>query len=187
MTESSSPSLSAFEGLDLIASGSPAIVRDAVLAAEKRGSGVAILVFDNETGAQTDLDFRPDSAVSAPSETAENRRAGRPKLGVVGREVTLLPRHWDWLAAQKGGASVALRRLVDEARKASETKDIERLKQEAAYRFMAAIGGNLPGFEEAARALFGHNARAFADITASWPRDVGDFARRLASGETVAI
>jgi hypothetical protein len=180
--------LTAFEGFERLASGSLATVREAVLAAEKRAPSAAILVFDNETGEQIDLDLRTswDAAEPvAPDDSAEVRRAGRPRLGVIGREVTLLPRHWDWLASQKGGASVALRRLVDEARKASEAKDIGRKQQEAAYHFMSAIAGNLPGFEEAARALFADNTEAFAAISASWPRDIGSFARQLATGEAM--
>ena len=178
----------AFEGFEQLASGSLATVSEAVRAAEKRDSAAPILVFSDETGAQTDLDFRASLEVAEPVEPVdriESRRAGRPKLGVIGREVTLLPRHWDWLAQQKGGASVALRRLVDEARKTNEAKDIGRKRQEAAYRFMSAIAGNLPGFEEATRALFAGNNDGFAAILAAWPRDIGDFARQLALGEAM--
>ena len=73
---------------------------------------------------------------------------------MVAREVTLLPRHWEWLAQQSGGASVALRRLVDQARRGTEDKDRIRRAQEAAYRFMSAMAGNRPNFEDAIRALF---------------------------------
>jgi hypothetical protein len=101
-------------------------------------------------------------------------------LGVVAREVTLLPRHWDWLGLQPGGASVALRKLVDEARRASGDRDRVRAAQDAAYRFMSAIAGNLPGFEEAARALFAYDRRGFCDLIAGWPEDVRDYAIELA-------
>jgi hypothetical protein len=99
---------------------------------------------------------------------------------VVAREVTLLPRHWDWLTSQAGGASVALRRLVDEARRTSGDRDRVRAAQEAAYHFMSAMAGNLPGFEEAARALFAYDRRRFADLIAEWPPDVRDHAVKLA-------
>ena len=109
------------------------------------------------------------------------RGPGRPKLGVVAREVTLLPRHWEWLARQSGGASVALRKLVDEARRANKDKDRIRHAQEAAYRFVAAMGENKPHYEEVARALFSGDAERFRAWTASWPADVRDYARRLAA------
>ena len=105
---------------------------------------------------------------------------GRPKLGVVAREVTLLPRHWAWLAEQPGGASVALRRLVETARKADDKADA-RMAQAAAYRFMAAMAGDRPGFEEACRALFAGDAPKFLDQTETWPVDIRDYATRLAT------
>jgi hypothetical protein len=143
-----------------------------------------IIVFDDSTGSQTDLDFRgkppeiADGHGNVPQ--AEPRGPGRPRLGVIAKEVTLLPRHWDWLNVQPGGASVALRRLVDEARKTSGDRDRLRAAQEAAYRFMSAIAGNLPGFEEATRALFAHDRRSFTHHIASWPEDVRDYAVKLA-------
>ena len=95
---------------------------------------------------------------------AAPRGPGRPKLGVVAREITLLPRHWDWLAQQKGGASVAIRKLVDEARRVNEDGDRIRLAQEAAYRFMSAMAGNRPHYEEAIRALFAADSASFRKI-----------------------
>jgi len=118
---------------------------------------------------------------ASPSEVEGPRGPGRPKLGVVAREVTLLPRHWDWLNAQPGGASVALRKLVETARRVNEDKDRVRQAQEAAYRFISTMAGNEPGFEEAARALFAGDERRFDEMTASWPIDVRSHARRLAA------
>ena len=109
------------------------------------------------------------------------RGPGRPKLGVVAREITLLPRHWEWLARQPGGASVALRKLVDEARRANKDKDRVRQAQETAYRFIAAMGENKPHYEEVARALFAGDAGRFETWTTSWPADVRDHARALAA------
>ena len=94
--------------------------------------------------------------------------------------MTLAPRHWEWLAAQPGGASAALRRLVEEARRSSGAKGRARAAQEAAYRFMAAMAGDLPGFEEATRALFANDRQRFERHAAQWPGDVCAYARKLA-------
>jgi uncharacterized protein len=131
-----------------------------------------ILIFDDDTGSQIDLDLRG---------TPEPRPAGRPKLGVVAREVTLLPRHWDWLATQPGGASVALRKLVEQARRTNQDADRRRQAIEATYRFITAMAGNEPGFEEANRALFAANSEKFRETTELWPIDVREHARRLAA------
>lgn len=152
-----------------------------------------VLVFDNTSAQPVEFDMRgtldevlarvdrTTSPVPAPADTeCRPRGPGRPKLGVIAREVTLLPRHWDWLAAQPGGASVTLRKLVEDARRATEGADRRRAAQEAAYRFMAAMAGNAAGFEEATRALFAGDADAFQSLTQTWPADVRDFARELA-------
>lgn len=122
-----------------------------------------------------------------PARRKERRRAdkttrGRPKLGVVAREVTLLPRQWEWLATQPGGASATLRRLVDDARKAIHPRQRRRAAQEAAYRFMQAIAGDLPGYEEATRALFADDRLAFEERIGPWPEDIRIYAVRLAFG-----
>ena len=197
----------AFAGRRMLAAGALADVALAVKRAIDAGSEAAILVFDDQTGKQVDLDLRGDEAAIAqrhgaraellasdiPAETAADeaqpRGRGRPKLGVVAREVTLLPRHWDWLGAQPGGASVALRKLVEQARRDNEAQDRRRERQEAAYRFMSSMGGNLPGFEEATRALYAGNRERFAQQIAAWPADVRGYAMQLAwhgSGEAAA-
>lgn len=164
----------AFHGMRRLASAATPQGLSQALAGEPQGT---VLVFDDSTGQQIDLDLR-----EKPAETpeAEPRGRGRPKLGVIAKEVTLLPRHWDWLGVQPGGASVALRKLVEEARRASGDADRVRAAQEAAYRFMSALGGNLPEFEEATRALFAHNRRRFTELIAAWPEDVRDYAIGLA-------
>src|SRR6185436_5318754 len=136
----------------------------------------AVLIFEDATGRAVDVDTRGSDADvverlarTHPDLVEAARGPGRSKLGVVAREVTLLPRHWDWLSAQPGGASVALRKLVEDARRTSEPRDRVRRAQEAAYRFMSAMAGNLPGFEEAARALFAANRERFAAETEPWP------------------
>jgi hypothetical protein len=174
-------SCTVFQGFNKIASGTlpqvAVIIRDS-----PQGGG--LLVFDDSTGSQIDLDTRgtPEQIwVRYDDQTApEPRGRGRPRLGVVAREVTLLPRHWDWLGLQPGGASVALRKLVEEARRASGDRDRVRAAQDAAYRFISAIAGNLPGFEEAVRALFTYDRRRFGDLIADWPEDVRDYAIELA-------
>lgn len=138
------------------------------------------LVFDDKTGRQLDIDLRAlESPQSLDSQT-EPRGRGRPRLGVIAREVTLLPSHWDWLNAQPGGASVALRKLVDGARRTSGDRDRVRAAQESTYRFISAISGNLPGFEEATRALFAYDRRRFGELISGWPEDIRDYAIRLA-------
>lgn len=176
----------AFEGTKQIASGYLWQVASQVQTKSIRSNLEPMLIFDDLTGQVIDLDLRgltgaeaPSHAEPAPTEEPA-RRPGRPKLGVVAREVTLLPRHWDWLATQPGGASVALRKLVEEAKRTSKDKDRLRSAQEAAYRFMSAMAGNELGFEEAARALFAGNRECFTKIAEAWPVDVGNHAKKLA-------
>ena len=119
-----------------------------------------------------------------PKARPEHRGRGRPKLGVVAREVTLLPRHWEWLASQPGGASVVLRRLVEQERRGGGSKQQRRAAQEAAYKFMSAIAGDLPGFEEATRALFADNRTRFEEQIADWPSDISRYATKLAQMPT---
>ena len=192
----SAPTHTAFEGFRRLARGSLPEVALAVKRALARRSNDSVLVFDDHTGRSIDIDTRgsdeelvarlsPTSVEAASAEApeaTEPRGRGRPKLGVVAREVTLLPRHWDWLGAQPGGASVALRKLVEEARRAGADKERRRQAQERAYHFMSAIGGDLPGFEEASRALFAHDRARFARQVDAWPPDVREHAMLLAFG-----
>ena len=185
----------AFEGDRLIASGDLRSVARAAKEMLDRRNDASVLIFDGATSSPIEIDFRgtvadvlarlPDTtgAPAAADEAARPapRGPGRPKLGVVAREVTLLPRHWEWLAQQSGGASVALRRLVDEARRANKDNDRIRHAQDAAYRFIAAMAENKPHYDEVARALFAGDAGRFEAWTAAWPADVRDHARRLAA------
>ena len=143
-----------------------------------------LLVFDEETGSVIDISPKhpPVSHVADPADTAPPRR-GRPKLGVVSREVTLLPRHWDWLSRQRGGASAALRRLADDARKAQESSDQTRQRQEAAHKFMTAMAGDLPNFEEALRSLYRGDAQSFDQFVRKWPDDIRSTATQMAFPE----
>lgn len=197
----------AFEGHRLLARGPLADVALAVRQTMAAGGDAAILVFDDHSGKQVDLDLRGDEAqirlryppplATAPATTptpaneadtadAAPRGRGRPKLGVVPREVTLLPRHWDWLGAQPGGASVALRKLVEQARRDNDARDQQRQRQEAAYHFMSSMAGNLPGFEEATRALYANDRDRYTRQLADWPQDVRDYAMALAWTDVAA-
>jgi hypothetical protein len=185
----------AFVGDRRLASGPLAEVTLAVMKASRKAASEPIVVFDDANGRPIDLDLRgterdvvarlpppaanpqtPADDVAAP----EPRGRGRPRLGVVAREVTLLPRHWEWLGVQPGGASVALRKLVEEARRTSGDRDRSRAAREAAYHFMSTMAGNLPGFEEASRALFADDRRRFGELIAGWPGDIRDHIVRLA-------
>lgn len=202
MSDPLSRPCTAFEGHHQLARGPLVDVALAVRAALAADPQASILVFGDTTGGVIDLDLRgttaeivarlakqadlpqpakaaeQDSADEAPSPAIRGR--GRPRLGVVPREVTLLPRHWQWLAQQRGGASQALRRLVDEARRADGGRTRTRANQERAYRFMSAMAGNLPGFEDASRSLFAGKREDFAIHTASWPADIRAHAQELA-------
>jgi hypothetical protein len=176
----------AFTGHRLVAAGGIEAVARALC---EEGASGSVLVFD-ASGRPVELDLRlgPEHAVAdygartAPAEGPPTRQGrGRPKLGVVAREVTLLPRHWDWLATQPGGASAALRRLVEEARRADDGSQRQRQTREAAYRVMSALAGDLPGFEEASRALFAGDPERLQSFAAAWPKDVRDFVLRLAA------
>jgi hypothetical protein len=183
----------AFEGSRRIASGELAHVALMTKEVIDRGQRAPVLIFDDVTGEQIEVDFRGTAAevvmrlakardaAKAHPEGEAPRGPGRPRLGVVAREVTLLPRHWEWLNGQPGGASVALRKLVEEARRANAGRDRVRRAQEAAYRFMSAMAGNFPGFEEAMRAFFGGDRKRFDKLVKSWPADVRDQARKLAA------
>jgi hypothetical protein len=164
----------AFAGFARLCRGTHAEVARAIDERLAAGETRPILVFDDETGSQIEVDLRTLS-----TEKPRLAGPGRPRLGVVAREVTLLPRHWDWLAAQPGGASVTLRKLVDAARNRDPEAQRARVRQEAAYRFMLAVGGDLPGFEEASRALFAWDLPRLQTLIADWPADVRDYALAL--------
>jgi len=144
----------------------------------------SILVFEDQSGRQVDFDLRGafDEVLARALPPPPRTGPGRPKLGVVSREISLLPRHWEWLNEQRGGASVTLRKLVEEARKATAGDAKVRRAREACHRFMTTMAGNEPGFEEALRALYAGDAARFAALTEAWPADVRDHARRLADG-----
>lgn len=180
----------AFAGTSRIAAGPLLDVALALTRHIAEGEG-AVLVFNDATGRVIDLDLRgdawdiearlPRSTDAPPEQGGEPPGRGRPRLGVVAREITLLPRHWDWLATQSGGASATLRRLVDQARNAEKAKGTNHVGQEAAYRFLSALAGDLPGYEDAIRALFAGDPALFQQRMTGWPVDISQYAMALAS------
>jgi hypothetical protein len=176
----------AFHGPVRIAAGGLAEVVTQTWQAIAQGAVDRVLIFDDRSGRQVEVDFRGDLEqtlarlpVDDEAPVAVKRGPGRPKLGVVAREVTLLPRHWEWLASQNGGASVALRKLVEAARRAATPADRARQSREAADRFMLAMAGNLAAYEEATRAFYRRDDDAFARLSEGWPGDIRDHARKL--------
>ena len=199
MIDTATPSYTSFNGHKRIASGSLPVNALAVKHALASDVPSPLLTFCDQTGQVVEIDIRgsdaemlarlppegcrlqgDESALIDSGESGEPRGRGRPKLGVVAREVTLLPRHWDWLATQTGGASVTLRKLVDQARRANVDRDRQRWATECAYHFMSVMAGAMAGFEEASRALFANDAAKFRQQTDGWPADVRDYVRHLA-------
>lgn len=170
----------AFKGQSMIASGSLEKVLPELKKRFDVDKSVMMLVFDDTTGRQVDFDLRGTEAqVLARALPGQRSGPGRPRLGVVSREISLLPRHWEWLEEQPSGASAALRRLVDEARRREQGRQRVRLALDAAARFMSAMAGNLPGFEEATRALYAKDLARLESLTSKWPRDVRKHMLRL--------
>ena len=187
--------LTAFAGPHKVAAGTLHVVAQTLKELVTRDPDAQILIFDDASGSQIDLNLhgsladvlqrlpQPRGAAPAPPEDVPApaaRTAGRPKLGVVAREITLLPRHWEWLATQPGGASVALRKLVELAQRGSKAQDEQRQAREAAYKVMNALAGDATGFEEASRALFAGNQPAFLTHVQEWPADVREHVLQLA-------
>ena len=189
----------AFDGDRRIASGELADAAAQIKRAIGSRIDAQILVFDSETSHPVEIDLRGSladvqarlqnkTAAKMPEPEASSPRGpGRPKLGVVAREVTLLPRHWDWLALQPGGASVAIRKLVEDARRGGSAKDRKRAAQESVYRFMSAMAGDKPHYEEALRALFVGDGERFHALIADWPSDIRDHIAQLTANLFEAV
>ncbi|NIA71198.1 DUF2239 family protein [Pelagibius litoralis] len=190
MTGSDTGRFTAFEGHKRLAAGSLYGVTLAVKAAEEQGVDAPLLVFEDSTGRVVEVDTRGSTEdirarlaatpqpANQPAPPRDGRRPrGRPKLGVVAGEVTLLPRHWDWLRSQPGGASASLRKLVEVARRNDQASP--RRARETAYGFMSVMAGDLPDFEEAARALFAGDRERFGSLIGRWPEDVRDHCRKM--------
>lgn len=197
MDKTNSENWIAFAGSRRIAQGNPHDVLQRLKSWHDDKPQATLLVFDARSSQPVEVDLRGSlasvlrqapqpPATATGSEATETVGPGRPRLGVVAREVTLLPRHWEWLATQRGGASVTLRNLVESALRASAGADRERKARESAYRFMHAMAGDEPGFEEASRALFAGDAMKLAAVVAAWPRDVRSHLMMLVTREQEA-
>lgn len=194
----------AFDGMKLLCRGS---LEDVVIKIKKKigkAENSSILLFSDETGKIIDFNFfgnegdvrkrlsvyvgpdsvRKDSAGlrGESSDSAKNAGPGRPKLGVTSREVSLLPRHWEWLATQPGGASATLRSLVEDAKKRTQATSVIKQAQERTYKFMSVLAGDLPNYEEALRALFKKEKAKFVSCIEGWPEDVKAHVLQSAKG-----
>jgi len=202
MTDRKPETYTSFHDHKRIACGSLRHNALALKAAMLSGAQGTLWTFCDQTGRVIDLDMRgsdaeilarlppeqdePPQSTPRPLTAAATdapRSRGRPKLGVVAREVTLLARHWEWLATQEGGASVTLRKLVEQARQANAQRDRQRQACECAYHVMSAMAGDLAGFEEATRALFANDAEKFHQQTQAWPADIRAYVSLLADGQ----
>ena len=190
MNNPQAPVFTVFIGQKRLASGP---LNEVALVAKKavdRGAQHAVLIYNDSSGRAIDIDTRGNdteilSQLAHPTPESLPRGRGRPRLGVVAREVTLLPRHWQWLSSQPGGASVAIRKLVEAARRTNQESDQRREKHEASYHFILSMAGNLLNFEEATRALFANDRERFGELMGSWPPDVREHALKLAFGEEI--
>lgn len=181
----------AFDATKKIASGDILEVALKVKTHLKKNPNASVVIFDDLTSNQVEIDFRGTAEnvlnrlkenlekIEIPEKT-EKIGPGRPKLGVTAKEVTLMPEHWEWLGHQPGGASVTLRRLVEEAKKKNYTKDLLRQAQESTHKFMTVMAGDLPQYEEALRVLYAKDLKKFESIASMWPKDIKEHALKLA-------
>ena len=194
MGDTKFPDCIAFDNHKCIAMGNTIEVAKKVKRYISEDTHKPILIFNSTNSEPIEIDFRgsiddvinriqkiskiiTDTTIAKAKEPL--KKPGRPKLGVVSKEVTLLPRHWEWLKNQHGGASVTLRKLVEEARRINVSKDYVRSSQEVTYRFLTSVAGNLPKYEEVTRALFAGNAKCFTELIDDWPIDVREHAKKL--------
>jgi len=174
------PTYTAFAGETMVASGPLEVLLPALKARFDLDRGALLLIFEDHTGRQVDFDLRGTlKQVLARALPAPRTGPGRPKLGVVAREISLLPRHWEWLEQQPNGASAAIRRLVDQARNHEPEIQRARLAIDAAARFLSAIAGNFPNYEDATRALYAGDSQRLDKLTRGWPRDIQAHLRRM--------
>lgn len=172
----------AFHGTRRVSQGAPLEVAGEAKDYLIENPEASLLIFDAVTSTPAEFDFqgsprdviqRLKSEFAQVSDSATKPAGpGRPRLGVTSKEISLLPRQWEWLAEQPGGASATLRKLVDEARKRGEGRDVARRAQDATYKFMNAVAGDLPHYEESLRALYAKNASLFTTLVRTWPADV---------------
>ena len=173
--QTTSPGLfTAFSGFTHLLTGDLPAVLTRVREHLQLEKSAQVLIFEDQTGKQVDFDLRGtlEEVLARVAPPAPKRGPGRPRLGVVCREVSLLPKHWEWLESQPVRASGTLRRLVDAAVKNESSASRSRQRLEAAGRIMWSLAGNLEGFEEASRALYARRWADFSARIASWPEDL---------------
>jgi hypothetical protein len=174
------PTYTAFAAHQRVTSGTLGKVLPEAKALLDSGKYETLLFFEDSTGKQVDFDFRGTSEeVVARAVPAASHGPGRPRLGVVSREISLLPRHWEWLEQQPSGISAAIRRLVEEARKHEPETEKARLAIEATSRVMTALAGDRRGYEEATRALFQRDRPRFDALIDRWPVAIKTYLRWL--------
>tara|TARA_B100001013_G_scaffold338302_1_gene259147 strand:+ start:260 stop:835 length:576 start_codon:yes stop_codon:yes gene_type:complete len=159
----------AIHNKSLIAQGElPAVIREA----QRQFPEAEPCLYKLDNGKRVDIDWRGDAeevikrlpaALVPPAE-----KRGRPKLGVISKEVTLLPEHWEWLSVQRGGASTTLRRLIDSAMSSMTPAQERRIKQDQLYSMMRVFEDEA-GFEAASRALYRLDEAAFSQAIGNWP------------------
>lgn len=182
-------SYTVFDKFQILSQGS---LNEVAIAVKKRlriQSDARILIFSDSTGRQVDLDFSGTEKdtlerlkIYIPKTASPHTGAGRPKLGVIPREISLLPHHWEWLLNQEGGASSAIRRLIDEKNKpALLAKDKIKQAQEVTYKFLSAIAGDLPHFEDVIRFLYRKDKKKFENLMSDWPKDIVKYSTALAN------
>ena len=171
----------AFEDHKILSQG---FLEDVVLKVKKRlekSPESQIVIYSDATGKSMDFNFQGSEkevlkrleVYTTPENTTEaSSGPGRPKLGVISREVSLLPKHWEWLATQSGGASNTLRKLVEENMKKTSGVLTVKTAQERTYKFMSVEAGDLENYEEALRALYRKDKERFTSEIKTWPRDV---------------
>lgn len=194
MNTSITQAATAFNNTNKLANGPLIEVIMAMKTAIIENQNAKILCFLDENGAMIDFDLsgsneqiiaRLLTQFKAPSTSEQieiietQSKAGRPKLGVIAKEVTLLPRHWEWLGAQNGGASATLRRLVEIAAKESIGIAARKNAQNATYRFLQNIAGDFENYEEVLRAIFADDFEKMRNLMKNWPQDIQNYAQKL--------
>ncbi len=177
----------AFEGHKLLFRGK---LHDVVLKIKKKlgkSDNSSVWIFNDLTGKIMDFNFQGSEKdvlkrleiFSSEDAKKASTGPGRPKLGVISREISLLPRHWEWLAGQPSGASATLRRLIEDAKKKSQGSHNIKQLQERSYKVMSVLAGDLGGYEEALRALYKRDEKKFYQQMKDWPQDVKDHLNEL--------
>lgn len=145
-----------------------------VALALQKQSEMNVLVFNDQTGQQIDLDLSgsEDDLKQRYTEVEYVKKVGRPKLGVISREITLQQKHWNWLDQQSSSASAVIRKLIDKELNDPSSESNIMLAKQAIDHFMLAMLGNMPNYEEATRALYQGNKSHFLALIHNYPKDL---------------